>query len=116
MFFSVSSTQTFKTAIDLCSDDLANLHKEKNTKTKAQHMFSEITWKKVSDAIASLSSDYDTTFSICKQSGKHEQKLPVPFKDYLSNWTILYFHLLVFEIKDILSKVTSEYESPKTIH
>jgi hypothetical protein len=78
-------------------------------------VFAAITWKKAAESFSSLSSDYDAAFSMWKQSGKHDQNIPKPFKDFTRNRTILYMHLSIFEFKDLLSKVRSEYQSPKTI-
>jgi hypothetical protein len=79
-------------------------------------MFSEITWKKAADAMTLLSTDSDKAFSRWKQSGRHEQAIPVPFKDFSKNWTVMYLHLSVYAIKDLLSKITSEHDRLKTIN
>jgi hypothetical protein len=95
------------------------LHHELEWKTQKPKpkMFSDITWKKAADAMTSLSTDYDKSFSMWKQSGRHDQAIPLPFNDFSKNRTILYLHLSVYEIKDLLSKVTSEYyDTPNTIH
>jgi hypothetical protein len=89
---------------------------EWTTQKPKPNVFSEITWKKAADSITSLSTDYDKAFSMWKQSGRHDQAIPAPFKDFSKNRTVLYLHLSVYAIKDLLSKVTSEYVRIKIIH
>jgi hypothetical protein len=63
---------------------------EWTTQKPKPKLFSEITWKKASDAMSSLSTDYDKAFSMWKQSSRHDQAIPLPFNNFSKNWTILY--------------------------